>query len=174
MVRVKELLHSVGSLDCTPHLDGVEWSNVYSSRRCDPVRSSAPGIGPAGHGRANQASAKRLLAPKARSGGSLAARVGNGAGRGRHGIIRGCPLGTGRDRCECTLVARLGRTTWQPGRRPLYLDRRVRPVLGDQLPRWQAAKAAWQVGTDLVAVPSFHGSTCLRAAWATSGFTDHR
>jgi hypothetical protein len=28
------------------------------------------------------------------------ARVGNGAGRGRFGLVRGCPLGTGQDRCE--------------------------------------------------------------------------
>ena len=53
-----------------------------------------------------------------------------------------------------TLVARLAREDdlaydW---RRWLQLDRRVRPVLGDQLSRGQAAKAARQLGSDLVVV----------------------
>lgn len=44
-----------------------------------------------------------------------------------------------------TLVARPVRTTWHTLALSVLLDRRVRPVLGDQLPRRQAAKAARQL-----------------------------
>jgi hypothetical protein len=50
----------------------------------------------------------------------------------------------------------------------------VRPVLGDQLPRWQDAKAARQLGTDLVVVPSLDAVIYLWAPWETSGFVDCR
>jgi hypothetical protein len=70
---------------------------------------------------------------------SLAADVVIAAGRGRHSLVRECPLGTGQDRCEWHGSGTAGednvRTAWQPRHR---LDRRVRPVQVDQLPRWQA------------------------------------
>lgn len=37
---------------------------------------------------------------------SSPAKSGNGAGYACHGVVRGCPLGSGHACCECTLVAR--------------------------------------------------------------------
>jgi hypothetical protein len=58
--------------------------------------------------------------------------AGNGAGRGRFIVVRGCPLGTAQDRCEWHACGTASeddpRILW---RRWLRLDRRVRPVLGD-------------------------------------------
>jgi len=42
----------------------------------------------------------RPPAPKASSGAVVTCEDGKGAGRVRRGVVRGCPLGTGQDRCE--------------------------------------------------------------------------
>jgi len=44
--------------------------------------------------------AKRPLAPKEARAGSLPGEAVNGAAHGRRGVVPGCPLGTGPDRCE--------------------------------------------------------------------------
>jgi hypothetical protein len=53
---------------------------------------------PVGHGK-DDASLDQPdpLLPKPVRAGSLAAETVNDAGRGRHGVVRGCPLGTGQD-----------------------------------------------------------------------------
>src|SRR4029453_17020719 len=42
----------------------------------------------------------RPLLPKPDRPGLSPAKTGKGAGRVRCGVVRGCPLGTGQDRCE--------------------------------------------------------------------------
>jgi hypothetical protein len=73
-----------------------------------------------------------LLLPKPDRALLSPARMAIGAGRDCFVVVRGCPLGTGKDRCE-----------WHAGgtadeddvgtrsRCWLHRDRRVRPVLGD-------------------------------------------
>jgi hypothetical protein len=56
-------------------------------------------IGRARQGRSRSRPWDSLLA-KPDQARSLPAMAGNRAGRGRRGVVRGCPLGTGRDRCE--------------------------------------------------------------------------
>jgi hypothetical protein len=64
--------------------------------------------------------------------GSLPAERVNGAGRGRPGAVRGCPLGTGRDCCKWHGSGTTDEDdvprAW---RRRNQLDRRVRPDPGD-------------------------------------------
>jgi hypothetical protein len=70
------------------------------------------------------------LLPKPDRPRSSPAKVGIRAGRGRLGVVRGCPQETGHDRCECTLVARPVRPTpYSVAPLAPNFDRRARPVL---------------------------------------------
>jgi hypothetical protein len=72
----------------------------------------------------------RPLLPKPDRPRSSPAKVGIRAGRGRLGVVRGCPQETGHDRCECTLVARPVRPTpYSVAPLAPNFDRRARPVL---------------------------------------------
>ena len=81
--------------------------------------------------RSVHASTDHLLAEPVRARRSPA-KMGKGAGRVRRGIVRGCPLGTGQDRCEWHAGGTAG--VGDPGirlSRWLHPDRTVRPVFGD-------------------------------------------
>jgi hypothetical protein len=97
-----------------------------------------------------QASTNRPLLPKPDRAGSSPVTAGNGAGRGRPGVVRGCPLGTVQDRCEWHAYGTVGeddpRTPW---RRWLRLDRRVRPVLGDHRLVGKSPEGSRQLGGSL-------------------------
>jgi hypothetical protein len=71
-------------------------------RRFGPSRLGTD-FGPdrlAGHGKADASLGYDYLLAKPDRAGSSPAKIGNGAGPGRWGTVRGCPLGTGPDRCE--------------------------------------------------------------------------
>jgi hypothetical protein len=60
------------------------------------------------------------------------ATIENGAGRGRCGVVRGCPLRTGRDRCEWHGSGTPDEDDVRRARKSRHqLDRRVRPDPGD-------------------------------------------
>jgi hypothetical protein len=72
-----------------------------------------------------------LLAKPDRAG-LLPATIENGAGRGRCGVVRGCPLRTGRDRCEWHGSGTPDEDDVRRARKSRHqLDRRVRPDPGD-------------------------------------------
>jgi hypothetical protein len=108
------------------------------------------------------------LLPKPDRPRSSPAKVGIRAGRGRLGVVRGCPQETGHDRCECTLVARPVRPT------PYTVPPLVLPwPKGEVRPRrprrrWQAANAARQ----RLSVPSGRGR--LRRSGPPRPGTDRR
>jgi hypothetical protein len=110
----------------------------------------------------------RPPAPKPDRPRSSPAKVGIRAGRGRLGVVRGCPQETGHDRCECTLVARPVRPT------PYTVPPLVLPwPKGEVRPRrprrrWQAANAARQ----RLSVPSGRGR--LRRSGPPRPGTDRR
>jgi hypothetical protein len=109
------------------------------------------------------------LLPKPDRPRSSPAKVGIRAGRGRLGVVRGCPQETGHDRCECTLVARPVRPTpYSVAPLAPNFDRRARPVLGNHPCRWQAADAARQ----RLSVPSGRGR--LRRSGPPRPGTDRR
>jgi hypothetical protein len=77
------------------------------------------------------------------------ATIENGAGRGRCGVVRGCPLRTGRDRCEWHGSGTPDEDDVRRARKSGHqLDRRVRPDPGDHRPvgkgrRRPAAAGRW-------------------------------
>jgi hypothetical protein len=72
------------------------------------------------------------LLPKPDRAGLLPATIENGAGRGRCGVVRGCPLGTGWDRCEWHGSGTADEDDVRRARKSGHqLDRRVRPDPGD-------------------------------------------
>jgi hypothetical protein len=73
-----------------------------------------------------------LLLPKPDRAGLPPATIENGAGRGRCGVVRGCPLRTGRDRCEWHGSGTPDEDDVRRARKSRHqLDRRVRPDPGD-------------------------------------------
>jgi hypothetical protein len=56
---------------------------------------------------------------------------GSGAGRGRRGVVRGCPLGTDHDRCEWHGSGTARGQPWYACRCWVHLDYRVRAVRGN-------------------------------------------
>ena len=56
---------------------------------------------------------------------------GSGAGRGRRGVVRGCPLGTDHDRCEWHGSGTARGQPWYACRCWVHLDHRVRAVRGN-------------------------------------------
>jgi hypothetical protein len=68
------------------------------------------------------------------------ARMGYGAGRGCCGVVRGCPLGTDKDRCEWHSSGTAGEDDFAHLAPSALPYRRSEPVLASQ-GRWQAAKA---------------------------------
>jgi hypothetical protein len=72
------------------------------------------------------------LLPKPDRAGLPPATIENGAGRGRCGVVRGCPLGTGRDRCEWHGSGTADEDDVRKARKSRHqLDRRVRPDPAD-------------------------------------------
>ena len=95
-------------------------------------RRPAPGsAGRARQGRCKPRPSDHLL-PKPDRAGLPPATIENGAGRGRCGVVRGCPLGTGRDRCEWHGSGTADEDDVRRARKSRHqLDRRVRPDPGD-------------------------------------------
>ena len=60
-----------------------------------------------------------------------APRLAGGAGRGRRGVVRGCPLGTDHDRCEWHGSGTTRGQPWYACRCWVHLDHRVRAVRGN-------------------------------------------
>jgi hypothetical protein len=136
------------------------------------LRSSATrdrSAGRARQGRCKRCSTGHLL-PKPDRAGLPPATIENGARRGRCGVVRGCPLGTGRDRCEWHACGTAGeddvRRAWQLGH---YMDQRVRPDSGDAcfVGKGRQPAAARQVGFEpgsCVFVPASHLTGCSTAS----------
>jgi hypothetical protein len=112
-------------------------SGPVRSRTPAALRSSATrnrSAGRARQGRCKPRPTDPLLAKPDR-GRSLPGQVTNDAGHGRRGLVRGCALGTGRDRCEW----HAGGTAGEDDRCEacqcwLQLDRWARPDPGRRLP----------------------------------------
>jgi hypothetical protein len=70
------------------------------------------------------------------------------AGRGRCGVVRGCPLGTGQDCCEWHVSGTAGEDdSWHTVAPSVQLDRGVRLVLGDHCIVGKSPKGLAQAGT---------------------------
>jgi hypothetical protein len=110
--------------------------NPVPSGRGRPLalRSSATrdrSAGRARQGRCKPRPTDPLLAKPDRAG-LPPATIENGAGRGRCGVVRGCPLRTGRDRCEWHGSGTPDEDDVRRARKSRHqLDRRVRPDPGD-------------------------------------------
>jgi hypothetical protein len=108
---------------------------------CGPVLSRTPpalwssatrdrSAGRARQGRCKPHPSDPLL-PKPVRAGLSPGKVGNDPAHACHSVVRGCPLGSERDRCEWHASGTAGEDDLgAPWRRWLYPDRRVRPVLG--------------------------------------------
>jgi hypothetical protein len=90
-----------------------------------------------GHGKANPIDP----APKPDRAGSSPAKAGKGAGRGRIGIVRGCPLGTGQDCCGMARWwhGRRGRPWLRPGSDGAGFGDGRGPSSATHGPRWHVA-----------------------------------
>jgi hypothetical protein len=94
------------------------------------------------------------LLPRPDRPGSLPEEMGNAAGRLRPGVVRGCPLGTGHDRCEWHGGGTAPRTTLvKPAAAGVHLDHRVRAVPGNHCCMGKPLQTARQ----LLPVPSGRG-----------------
>jgi hypothetical protein len=70
------------------------------------------------------------LLPKPVRPGWLPATIGDGAGRGWFGSVRGCPLGTVQDRCEWQASGTAAGGTWRAVATMAHLHRRGWTILG--------------------------------------------
>jgi hypothetical protein len=78
------------------------WSGPVRSRSLRRSGPPRPGTGSAGRARQGRCKPRPTdhLVPKPDRAGSLPAKASYSAGRGRCGVVRGCPFGTGQDCCE--------------------------------------------------------------------------
>jgi hypothetical protein len=104
-------------------------------------------------------------APKPDRTGALPAETVNSTGYGRDGVVRGCPVGTRHDRCGWHAGGTAGEDDLAHlGAVGSHLDRRVRSIPGDRLPRWQGppARGSRQVGFEPAVFP-------LHVLWSSAG-----
>jgi hypothetical protein len=86
---------------------------------------------PVGHGKAD-APRPSITCLQSQIGGRRHLRSwGSGAGRGRRGVVRGCPLGTDHDRCEWHGTGTARGQPWYACRCWVHLGQRVRAVRGN-------------------------------------------
>jgi hypothetical protein len=107
-----------------------------------------------------KAQASDPLLPKPDRAGPSPAEAGSRPGRDSSGVVRGCPFGTGGDRCEWHACGTAGEddppTPW---RRWLRLDWRVRAVLGDRRLVGKSPKGSRQLHTG-TRLPTRCGNWC--------------
>ena len=122
---------------CGPSTDHRRATRLASvSGRGGPSGERRPRPETGSGGRARQGRCKPrpidpLLAKPDRAG-LPPATIENGAGRGRCGVVCGCPLGTVRDRCEWHGSGTADEDDVRRARKSRHqLDRRVRPYPGD-------------------------------------------
>jgi hypothetical protein len=109
------------------------------------------------------------LLPKPVRAASTPAKMVNGAGRGRLGVVRGCPFATGKDRCEWQANGMAAED--DPGirlRRWRHPDRTVRSVLGEECLVGKSPEGTVRPTTDEAPILAVVTTPALRSS-TTSG-----
>jgi hypothetical protein len=107
----------------------VTWAFLTVEQRFADVRERPDR--PVGHGKADAPRPSITCLQSQIGGGRHLRSWGSGAGRGRRGVVRGCPLGTDHDRCEWHGSGTARGQPWYACRCWVHLDHRVRAVRGN-------------------------------------------